>query len=174
MIKWVDDWVAFMDNMLQIQILGEDTRLLYVPTFIERLSIDPETHLHEVNKLRGFVEKNENAENPPVNMHISVNRAAKMIRWVAIKTILLSQFRFNCRSGGIEFIGLTASSILRKKTTAIPVLEKYHFVPNIGKLRIEVAIRVFMEIALENNCGLKVTTVEIVDDVSKDNTPLIG
>lgn len=76
-----------MDNMLQIQILGEDTRALYVPTFIERLNIDPETHLHEVNKLRGFVEKNENVENPPVNMHITVNRAAKIIRWVAIETI---------------------------------------------------------------------------------------
>lgn len=31
-----------------------------------------------------------------------------------------------------------------------------------------------MQIALENNCGLKVIAVEIVDDASKDDTPLIG
>lgn len=92
MIKWQDDWVAFMDNMLQMEILGEDTRLLYVPTFIERISIDPETHLQEVNKLRSFVQKNEEADDgeedkTPVDMHVYINRAAKVIRWVAIKTI---------------------------------------------------------------------------------------
>nr|CAH7737538.1 unnamed protein product [Callosobruchus chinensis] len=31
-IKWNDNWVTFMDNMLQMKMLASDTRLLYVPT----------------------------------------------------------------------------------------------------------------------------------------------
>lgn len=80
MIKWLDDWVAFMDNMLQMQILGEDTRLLYVPTFIERVSVDPETHLREITKLRSIVEKNGEEENTPIVMPVIVNRSAQIIR----------------------------------------------------------------------------------------------
>lgn len=97
----------------------------------------------------------------------------KLLGGLRLKPFRCHNCRY-CRSGGIELKGLSASTIPRKKTTAFPVLEKYLFIPNIGKLSIEVAVRVFMQIALENNCGLKVTTVEIVDDASKVNTPLIG
>lgn len=34
-----------MDNMLQIKILQEDTRNLYVPTGIEHLAIDAKAHI---------------------------------------------------------------------------------------------------------------------------------
>lgn len=37
-----------MDNMLQMQILTSDTRGLFVPTSIERLTIDKEKHHREV------------------------------------------------------------------------------------------------------------------------------
>lgn len=33
-----------MDNMLQVQLLGKDTRDLYVPTEIQRLTIDVPKH----------------------------------------------------------------------------------------------------------------------------------
>lgn len=51
-IKWSNDWVAFMDNMLQIKILAVDTRQLYVPTSIAQLVIDPEMHLKKIESLR--------------------------------------------------------------------------------------------------------------------------
>lgn len=40
-IAWWNNWVAFMDNMLQMQLIGTDTRSLYVPTGIQKLVIDP-------------------------------------------------------------------------------------------------------------------------------------
>lgn len=51
-IKWRNDWVAFMDNMLQIKILGVDTRQLYVPTSIAMLAIDPQMHLNKIESFR--------------------------------------------------------------------------------------------------------------------------
>lgn len=43
-IAWFNNWIAFMDNMLQIQILGEDTRSLFVPTSIDKLVINVKKH----------------------------------------------------------------------------------------------------------------------------------
>lgn len=48
-IKWDDNWVTFIDNMLQLKILQYDTRLLYVPTFISKLTILGKVHLEMVN-----------------------------------------------------------------------------------------------------------------------------
>lgn len=44
LVDWSGNWVTFIDNMLQMQILQEDTRFLYVPTGIERLIIDSRAH----------------------------------------------------------------------------------------------------------------------------------
>lgn len=43
-IVWEQNWVAFMDCMLQVKILGMDTNGLYVPTEIKKLVIDPKLH----------------------------------------------------------------------------------------------------------------------------------
>lgn len=40
-----------MDNMLQLQLLGKDTRDLYVPTEIQRLTIDVPKHTKFVEDL---------------------------------------------------------------------------------------------------------------------------
>ncbi|XP_039755412.1 fatty acid synthase [Pararge aegeria] len=40
-LAWEDNWVAFMDTMLQFGIIGADTRELYLPTRLQRALIDP-------------------------------------------------------------------------------------------------------------------------------------
>lgn len=47
-ISWYSNWVAFMDNMLQMQILGEDNRGLFVPTSIKKMVIDTKAHLSDI------------------------------------------------------------------------------------------------------------------------------
>lgn len=43
-ISWVNNFVAFMDTMLQMQILQEDTRGLFVPTSIQKMVINTKKH----------------------------------------------------------------------------------------------------------------------------------
>lgn len=50
-IAWSNNWVAFMDNMLQMQILRTNTRDLYIPTGIRKLVIDPSFHAQHVQKI---------------------------------------------------------------------------------------------------------------------------
>lgn len=50
-IIWANNWVAFMDNILQIKILGTDTRGLFVPTGISKLVIDAKHQLYLMKSL---------------------------------------------------------------------------------------------------------------------------
>lgn len=43
-IGWFDNWVSFMDNMLQMRILSEDTRSLLAPVSLDSLVIDVKKH----------------------------------------------------------------------------------------------------------------------------------
>jgi len=43
-IIWRNNWVTFMDTMLQMDIIRYDTRDLYVPTSIQKLVINPILH----------------------------------------------------------------------------------------------------------------------------------
>jgi len=77
-IEWLDDWVAFMDNMLQMMILGADTRLLYVPTGIEKVVIDPEEHLKKISQFQNNQEEAESK--PPVNMLVNVDYSSNIVK----------------------------------------------------------------------------------------------
>lgn len=50
-IAWIGNWVTYLDNMLQIMILGMDTRDLYIPTKIQKIVIDTKLHQREIRKL---------------------------------------------------------------------------------------------------------------------------
>lgn len=47
-IAWYSDWVAFLDNILQIKILKRDTRGLFVPTGLKKLVIDTNAHYSNI------------------------------------------------------------------------------------------------------------------------------
>ncbi|XP_031329996.1 fatty acid synthase-like [Photinus pyralis] len=132
-IKWDRNWIAFIDNMLQTKLLGEDTRSLYVPTFIGQLKIDAMKHFEYVKQL-------DNPSLLPVYNH----READAI---------------SC--GGVELRNLYATPIQRRKVTAEPVLETHKFVPFNTELPMQSAVRVLVQIFLENTLSLKVKIVEV-------------
>lgn len=50
-LAWADDWISFVDTMLQFSILGRDTRDLYLPTRLQQAIIDPVRHRQLVESL---------------------------------------------------------------------------------------------------------------------------
>ncbi|XP_023313670.1 fatty acid synthase-like [Trichogramma pretiosum] len=141
-ILWHNNWVAFMDNMLQMQILGSDTRGLFVPTGLMKLVIDTKTHLNEIRTM-----DDENKE-----FSVIVNKTLNLIS-----------------AGGVEIRGLKASAISRRKPAGEPVLEKYQFIAH--RDRAETSLRDLARIAthigLENHMGIKVRTLELVEESDK-------
>uniref|UniRef100_W4VRN6 Fatty acid synthase n=1 Tax=Corethrella appendiculata TaxID=1370023 RepID=W4VRN6_9DIPT len=152
-LQWDDNWVSFMDTMLQFSILGKDLRELYLPTRIDKVIINPEKHLEYVKNLKN------NDKGIPVYMYKDIN---------VIK------------SGGVEMRDLRATLAPRRAgTQAAPTLEKYVFVPNqnekglaenFDKARTR-AITVATHLAIENSSGaLKFKAAEACFEKAPDNT----
>jgi len=50
-IAWTGNWMTFIDGMLQLMLLQMDTRDLYIPTRIRKITIDTKLHQQEIQKL---------------------------------------------------------------------------------------------------------------------------
>ncbi|XP_067207655.1 fatty acid synthase-like isoform X2 [Linepithema humile] len=139
-ITWTGNWVTFMDNMLQMSIIGKDTRDLYIPTSIEKLVINPALH---ASKLRDMT--SEKDKQVPIHVYKEID---------VIK------------SGGIEIHGLKAISISRRKPTGDPVIEEHKFIAYQDRADISLneAIRISTQLALEDHQIIKATAIELVED----------
>ncbi|KAJ3652416.1 hypothetical protein Zmor_018384 [Zophobas morio] len=142
LIKWENNWSAFMDNMLQMKILQFDTRLLFVPIGIKKIIIDPLQHIDIVNE--------QDAKDCVLPVY--ANKSCNFIK-----------------SGGIEIHGVQVKSIFKKKPLLEPVLEKNVFVPNNFSLGLEEAVRVNTQIILENSLETNFKAVEIINEFTDPN-----
>ncbi|XP_071578880.1 fatty acid synthase-like isoform X1 [Temnothorax nylanderi] len=146
-IIWKANWVTFMDTMLQMYIMGHDTRDLYVPTSIQKLVINPKLH---TSKLRNIAASMENATDKDKKLPIQIYRE--------LDTII---------AGGIEIRGLKATQIFRRKLAQDAVIEEHLFVAHHDRAKISLneAIRISVQLALEDHQTIKVKTIELVEDV---------
>uniref|UniRef100_A0A336MXS7 CSON007968 protein n=1 Tax=Culicoides sonorensis TaxID=179676 RepID=A0A336MXS7_CULSO len=136
-ISWHDNFVSFMDCMLQIGIIGIDSRSLMVPTALEKIQIDPAIFLQSIEK-------------------------AEDVEFMNVQSIKELQV---IQAKGIRMQGLKASTIMRRKPPGEPVLESYKCVPFLlpQNLNIQNAMRVIIQLGLETVPTLKVKGVEIGD-----------
>ncbi|XP_039450932.1 fatty acid synthase-like [Culex pipiens pallens] len=145
-IAWANDWVGFLDCMLQVEIIAQDTRALAVPTGIESLCIDPILHLKRKQINEAGIEFYDVQYNPDLNV---------------------------LRTGGIQVTGMQASAIARRPPPGIPVLESYQFIPYHPEAAIpaQEAARMFVQIMLENT---PVASLHIVEQHSPLLQPIIA
>ncbi|XP_011878072.1 PREDICTED: fatty acid synthase [Vollenhovia emeryi] len=138
-ITWAGNWVTFIDNMLQIMMLGMDTKSLYVPTKIQKIVIDTKLHQQEGQNL--------NSEDKQFPVHVYKE-------WEVIM------------SGGVEIRGVKATAIPRRPPAKIPVLEEYKFVAHRDRAQVSLkeAIRLSTHIAIECHQSIHVKTIELIDD----------
>ncbi|XP_015113130.1 fatty acid synthase [Diachasma alloeum] len=134
-IRWANNWVAFMDNMLQMGLLGRDTRSLFVPIGIGKLTINTRKHYQQIREM------------PRDKQEFKVYTSKQ-------HDVIFS--------GGVQIRGLQASAIARRKPLGDPVLETYKFVAHRDRADIPLkdAVRLATHLALENHLGLKVKTLE--------------
>lgn len=152
-LQWEENYVSFIDTMLQFSILGKDLRELYLPTRIERAVFDPTKHQEIIETLK------ETKQDIPVYMYKDIN---------VIK------------SGGIELRGLKASLAPRRSgTQSLPILERYAYVPlknnnhdlskDADHARLQ-AVAVATHLAFENSSGaLKVKVADVVESKNAES-----
>lgn len=152
-LQWKDNWVSFMDTMLQFSILGKNMRELYLPTRIEKIVINPARHMDMMNTL-----KSKDQDVP-----VAVYRNIDVIK-----------------SGGVEMRGLKATlAPKRSGSQAPPTLEKYVFVPNFNEKELAESgeksqfrsISTAVHLAIENSAGaLKIKVAEACFQRAPENT----
>ncbi|XP_072750690.1 fatty acid synthase-like [Anoplolepis gracilipes] len=144
-IAWTNNWVTFMDNMLQIKILSIDMRSLYVPTEVQKLVINPKLHTQYVRDIKA-----EEKQLP-----VRVYKDLDMII-----------------SGGIEIHGVKATSIFRRKPIGNPILEEYKFVAHRdgAEISLQESIILSTHLALEYHQMIKVNIIELIEDNDKITT----
>lgn len=135
-VKWENNWISFLDCLLQIQILLKDSRSLTIPTRIEKLRINSKDHMNMASQL--------DPENSFFEVHVC-------------KTLEVLV------SGGVEMSGVHTSTINRRKFPGNLVLENYKFVTHFPSpvLHKSDAVRALVQLALENNPVSKIKAVEV-------------
>ncbi|KAG5318197.1 FAS synthase, partial [Pseudoatta argentina] len=142
-IIWRNNWVTFMDSMLQMKLIGYDTRDLYVPTSIQKIVINPVLHASKLQDGGGVI--------------TDIDKPLPIQIYKEIDTI---------KAGGIEIRGLNIAQINRRNLAQDTVLEEYTFVAHCDRTKIPLneAIRISAQLALEDNQIINVKVVELVKD----------
>lgn len=104
-LLWRDNWVTFLDSMLQMSILSACQRSLRLPTRIGAIHIDPTAHQRKVHVLQD--------ETPAVR-------------------VVVSSALNSTAAGGALISGLHASvAPRRQQEQQAPILEKFCFTPHV-------------------------------------------
>lgn len=111
-IEWNSNWTAFMDSLLQLQIIDEDVRGLFVPTSIQKMIIDPKRHCEFASQ-----------SNRPKNAFEDTEEVLRTIESYYYKDLGV------LKAGGIEIRGLKANPIQRRKPLGEAVVERQVFIP---------------------------------------------
>lgn len=155
-LEWANNWISFMDTILQFHLLATNFRGLYLPTSAQRLVINPKAHLELVRSL-------------PAGSGVPV------YHYKNIKII---------KSGGIEIRGLKSSLVAKRQQVQNPPKhERYGFVPyentnmlanDPSKARLY-AMATLLQVVFENLKSMKYTAVEVAGECSPDCllTPLV-
>ncbi|XP_027811303.2 fatty acid synthase [Marmota flaviventris] len=104
-LLWKDNWVTFLDTILQMSILSSGHRSLHLPTRITAVHIDPASHLQKVYALQGETQ------------------GADMVVDHHLKTMV---------AGGVHIMQLhTTAAPRRQHEQLTPILEKFCFSPHL-------------------------------------------
>lgn len=141
-IRWNNNWVSFMDCVLQTLIISKETRSLILPTRTQKIRIFPKKHLQQSRELQ---EKQQ-------LFQLTYNKELEIVQ-----------------AGGIEIVGLVTSSVSRRKAQGKLVLESYQFFQHISKLVLlqQEAYRICIQLLIENNpnvINFKVLEVDLSSD----------
>ncbi|XP_063380019.1 fatty acid synthase-like [Cydia fagiglandana] len=124
LLNWEGNWISFMDTAIQFSLIGIDKRVLYLPTRLQRVVIDPAAQREAAGAAGGSV---------PVRLYRDLNVIV---------------------AGGVEFRGVQTSLAPRRThAQAPPRLEKYEFVPldnAADKNPASAALGAVLQLALEN------------------------
>ena len=139
-VIWNDNWITFLDSLLQASILTKTTRNLSLPVEIEQITIDPTE----------FYKSIERSDEPRTGKRRSVR-----------VTVDHSGALISCP--GVEIKGLITTDVPRSHKCNL-AYEKFTFCPLLDRgphLELMMALWEIVELVLENNDAKKIQVLDI-------------
>ncbi|XP_070507532.1 fatty acid synthase-like [Chironomus tepperi] len=142
-VQWNNNWCTFLDALLQVFILMDDTRALVLPTYFGKILIDPDKHFELINGME------------------SEEKVFEFLGDKASKTITI---------GGVEIHNFDGSEISRRRETAKPVLETHKFISNFSQsiFSRRDAAKICVQLLHEKNLSTNLKCVEVNEDDHDD------
>lgn len=128
-LLWKDNWVTFMDTMLQVSILGSSQQSLQLPTRVTAIYIDPATHRQKVYRLKEDTQGSSGPSSMPLHPGLGIAYTNQRVSIAA--DVTTSRCLGITVSGGIHISRLqTTATSRRQQEQLVPTLEKFVFTPH--------------------------------------------
>lgn len=132
-LRWTDNWVTFLDTMLQMSILGSAQRSLRLPTRISTVHIDPVAHRQRVRTLPGGDQGSPPVLRPgaptPACAAVDGQRGGDAPACLAVVDVVVNRCLRSTVAGAVFISRLHTAVAPRRQEQMVPTLEKYCFTP---------------------------------------------
>ncbi|XP_008207677.2 fatty acid synthase [Nasonia vitripennis] len=143
-VRWDNNWVTFIDSVLQLYAFGNDTRQAFVPVSIRKIVID--------------INKQENAVNESDGIRVIIDKSLNYISAGGLEI------------QGLQFARLPKeheqSYMSNDVPTVVPNIDN-------SSTPLPVVLRLVLQIIIENNFSEKLQRIELVGDRDSNNMKLI-
>ncbi|XP_008207459.3 fatty acid synthase [Nasonia vitripennis] len=143
-VRWDNNWVTFIDSVLQLYAFGNDTRQALVPVSIRKIVIDINKQVNEVN------------DSDEVNVMID-----RSLNYISAGGLEIQ---------GLQFARLPKqheqSYMSNDVPTVVPNIDN-------SSTPLPVVLRLVLQIIIENNFSEKLQRIELVGDRDSNNMKLI-
>lgn len=148
-IKWIHNWMTFLDSMTHFEELETDARQLALPTNLRKIVIDP---IHHYEMLEEKLKEKENEEEE-ILFNVEICPYLRIIK-----------------AGGVEMHEKRNRVVNRRKPRE-PTIEIHKFIPFItdDEFSIKNAAKIIIQTALEDIFQPKFTCLEIDENFLSEN-----
>lgn len=190
-IKWRNNWTAFIDCLLQFQVLTRDTRMLVLPTKFRKLVLDPFVHKKAVNEAAAAVNDAAAAVKPEEDFVVVTKEGdeakvkvvegaeklegeekVEVVEPVLLVDCITCPYNKIIQAGGVEIHEFEGMAVNRRRPAAAPVLEAYKFIPHFPSTptlsNIDMA-KFCVQLLLENTPTTRLVSVEIDGDDNRES-----
>ena len=166
-IKWIQNWITFLDSMTHFEERQSKTKKLALPTNIRKVIIDPILHYEMLEEIKKEMNENKRSEQEDENNDKKLE-VPEILYDVAISPHLKI-----IKSGGVEFHD-KVNRVVNRRRPKEPLIETHNFVPffSTTKYSLNDAAKIITQTALENIFQSKCTSVEIDTTSVEEIQPL--
>lgn len=143
-VKWIYNWITFLDSMTHFEELETDAKQLALPTNVRKIVIDPILH-HEM--LEAKLKEKPDAEDAEILYNVEICPYLRIIQ-----------------AGGVELHD-KRNRVVNRRRPKEPVIEIHKFIPfcTDEEFSLDNASKIIAQIALEDIFQPKFTSIEVDD-----------